>query len=262
MSDVEFRQWFHSPAEERIDSGVTAKLFCFPYAGGAPSAYHGFCRAMPAHVLPYIARLPGREETWRRPALTDVRDIIRELARAIRPALGAEPVFFWGHSMGALVAFEMARLLKPHKLIVSGIVAPQSPRSPRQVPVAELSDERFIRLLQSYEGIPQVILENPDLLSRLLPQLRADFMALDSYVYTDGAQLDCDIVCVNGESDRLIDRDQMLAWGEQTTGGFSCEWLPGGHFFINESRSAMVGLIAKAIENEPVRLEATLSRED
>lgn len=258
MTNVDFNQWFHAPVERHTGGRSTAKLFCFPYAGGGPSAYHLFCKMLPGHVTPYVARLPGREATRNRPALTDIHDIIEQLTQAIRPAIAAEPVFFWGHSMGALVAFEVARLLNtgqgPRKLIVSGHRAPQIPSFVRPVPVEQMDDASFVQLLQRYNGIPQVILNNPDLLNLLLPQLRADFVALDRYRYSAGVPLACDILCINGELDRLIGRSEVFAWREQTSGNFSSEWLPGGHFFIHESRMALVQLISEAIDDELVQV--------
>ncbi|MCW7538532.1 alpha/beta fold hydrolase [Aquabacterium sp. A7-Y] len=262
MSTIHFNQWFHALLDRPASAAPTAQLFCFPYAGAGPSSYHAFCKALPAHILPFVARLPGRETTRHLPALTDLHDIVTQLARAIRPALDRQPVFFWGHSMGALVAFEVARLLGPQlgprRLIVSGHKAPQMPLRPRPVPVTEMNDAQFIDLLQSYGGMPQAVLDNPEVLQLLLPQLKADFMALDRYRYVPGERLECGILCVNGESDRLVAEPQALAWREQTRGGFGCKWLPGAHFFINESRPALVRIIDETIAEELVRLEADL----
>ncbi|HEX7634757.1 MAG TPA: alpha/beta fold hydrolase [Noviherbaspirillum sp.] len=257
MSNVDFGNWFHAPVERHVDEGKTVKLFCFPYAGAGTSSYHAFCKALPDHITPFVARLPGREATRNQAPLTDIHAIIKQLTRAIRPGLGDEPIFFWGHSMGALVAFEVARLLGaelgPCQLIVSGHAAPHVPNPPRPIPVDEMDDARFVRLLESYNGMPQAILDNPDVLKLILPQLRADFMAMDCYRYVPGVQLECDILCINGESDRLVKHDQVLAWREETTGNFSCKWLPGSHFFINESRAALVRILAEAIEDKCVR---------
>ncbi|CAM3145832.1 thioesterase II family protein [Janthinobacterium lividum] len=256
MSNVGFSNWFHTPFEKHIEAGATAKLFCFPYAGAGTTSYHAFCKALPAHIIPFVAKLPGRETTRNQAPLTDIHDIVQQLTRAIRPCLGAEPVVFWGHSMGALVAFEVARLLGadlgPRQLIVSGHAAPHIPAPPRPISVDEMNDAHFVRMLESYNGMPSAILENSDLLKLILPQLRADFLALDCYRYVPGARLECDILCINGESDRLVKREQVLAWREETRGSFSCEWLPGSHFFINENRAALVRIIAEAIEDKRV----------
>ncbi|NRD72183.1 thioesterase [Shewanella sp. VB17] len=259
MIDVDFNKYFSSQIGEQIPLDAEAKLFCFPYAGAGVSSYHAFCKNLPADVIPYVVRLPGREGTRKEAALTNIHEIIVHLARAIKPALGQSPVFFWGHSMGALVAFEVARLLRKEfkitGLIISGHAAPQLPVALKPTPVVEMSDAQFINLLQSYGGMPQVIFDNPDLLQLMLPQLRADLIALESYRYVSGAPLENDIFCVNGKSDHMVSLDKVMAWKKQTTGEFSSRWLPGSHFFINEDRLALVKTIRDVITNKLVQLD-------
>lgn len=260
MTDVDFNQYFSFPVGERAHSGADAKLFCFPYAGAGVSSYHTFCKSLPAHIIPFVVRLPGRETTRQQTPLTDINEIVARLAKAIRPALGKSPVFFWGHSMGALLAFEVARLLqddlKPTCLIISGHAAPQIPAPLKPTPVVEMDDAQFVRLVQSYGGMPQAIIDNPDILQLVLPQLRSDLIALEGYRYVSGAPLDSDIFCVNGKSDHMVNRSKVMAWQEQTTGEFSSRWLPGSHFFINENRPALVQLISEVISDKLVYLDA------
>ncbi|KVD41040.1 hypothetical protein WI84_05915 [Burkholderia ubonensis] len=264
MAGQDIHAWFHAPIDPAPGLTPRAALVCFPYAGGGPSAYHAFCRALPPQLRPLVARLPGREASRQMPPLTDLDDIVAHLADALRPAVGDLPMVFWGHSMGALVAFEVARRLGgeagPRSLIVSGCKAPQLPRAPRPVPVEALDDARFVQLLQGYGGMPSAILDNPDLLALLLPQIRGDFIAMDGYRYRAGAPLECDLLCVNGTSDHLVGRDAARAWAAQTSRHAACEWLPGGHFFINESRAALVRLIVDAVEDGVVPSDAALTR--
>jgi surfactin synthase thioesterase subunit len=259
MNEVDFIQYFSLPIRERTCSGAEAMLFCFPYAGAGVASYHAFCKDLPAHIIPFVVRLPGREASRQQAALTDFNDIVTCLTKAIQPALGKSPVFFWGHSMGALVAFEVARLLKqeqkPTCLIVSGHVAPQIPAPLKSTPVAKMNDAQFVGLLQSYGGMPQAILDNPDLLQLILPQLRADLIALEGYRYVSGTPLDNDIFCINGNTDHMVNPSNILAWREQTTGEFSSRWLPGSHFFINENRMALVEIINEVITNKLTQLD-------
>jgi surfactin synthase thioesterase subunit len=266
MAVQDVHAWFHAPLDAVPEARPRAVLVCFPYAGGGPSAYHAFCRALPLHLRPLVARLPGREASRQIPALTDLDDIAAHLAEALPEAAGGLPMVFWGHSMGALVAFEVARRLGagagPRCLVVSGSKAPQLPGMPRPVPVEALDDARFLQLLQGYGGMPSVILDNPELLALLLPQIRADFVAMDGYRYRAGAPLDCELLCVNGSSDHLVGRDAARAWATQTSRHAVCEWLPGGHFFINESRAALVRLIVEAVEDGVLPSDAALPRGD
>lgn len=265
MADQSAHSWFHAPVDATPGITPRAALICFPYAGGSPSAYHAFCRAVPPHLRPLVARLPGREASRQLPARTDLNDIVDHLAEALPAAAGDLPTVFWGHSMGALVAFEVARRLDsagPRCLVVSGCKAPHLPRAPRPVPVEALDNARFVQLLQTYGGMPSAILDNPDLLSLLLPQLRADFIAMDGYRYHPSAPLECDLWCINGEVDHLVSSDAARAWAAHTTGQAICEWLPGGHFFINESRAALVRRLVDAVDAALAPSDALLTRGD
>lgn len=246
-----FATWFYSPEDLRARFGRSANLFCFPFAGAGSWTYHSLCKAFPSYLMPFAARLPGRETSRLSPPITDIREIVGHLSTAILPVLDERPAIFWGHSMGALIGFELARALRsrgaPKLLVVSGRGAPQIPLRRRPVPIEHLSDEEFIQVFREYDGTPQAVLEDRDVLNLFLPQLRADFAALESYTYLQGERLDCDILCLNGESDSMISRASAQAWGDQTSGEFCCEWLPGGHFFINDEQTITVRRISDAI---------------
>jgi surfactin synthase thioesterase subunit len=262
---AQFETWFHAPEDYSARSGRSVTLFCFPFAGAGPSAYHAFCKALPRHIMPFVARLPGRPSARRELAGAGIVAIAAQLSTAILPVLSERPAIFWGHSMGSLVAFELARALgarmAPQLLIVSGHRAPHLPRRGRQIAMEKLGDAEVIEVLREYGGTPTAVLESPELLSVFLPLVRADLLALDNYRYLEGQKLDCDILCLNGASDRQINRECADAWREQTTGSFDCELLPGGHFFLSESRVAAVRRISEAIYHvigkaQPLRMKA------
>lgn len=246
-----FSAWFHSPEDLGARCARRAHLFCFPFAGASPSAYHTFCKAMPADIMPFVARSPWRDSQRLVPGSAGIPQIVEQLTTAILPVLPERPTIFWGHSMGALVAFELARVLStrnvPRLLIVSGHRAPHLPRTKPPKPIDALSHEEFIEVLKDYGGTPQAVLESRELLDIFLPRLRADLSVLENYNYVAADKLGCDILCINGSSDHVVDAAGARAWSEHTSGKFRCEVLPGGHFFANESRTATVGRISAAI---------------
>lgn len=250
MPDLLFQDWFFALGVANTSLNRPANLFCFPFAGAGPSNYHALCKSFSAELTPFVARLPGREGRRNIPAFTDVHAIADALAAAISPVAAEHPAVFWGHSMGALVAFELTRRLpkasQPRLLVLSGHQAPQLARTRRSIRIEELSDERFVDLVKAYGGTPPVVFENRELLDIFLPQLRADLTALENYSYQTGPPLACDLLCLNGTTDHLVGRGGADAWEHQTAGRFDTQLIPGGHFFLNESRDQTVEAILAA----------------
>ena len=207
-------------------------LFCFPWAGGGTGMYRSWGkRLVAAGVCP--VRLPGRESQIDETPFEEMGALVGALLDAIRPYLHREFLFF-GHSMGAGVAFEVARALRrnglkmPSKLIVSSARAPQlrTDRFTGQEP----SDEELVSQLKHLGGLP----ENPALLGLALPTLRADTMLYRRYRYTDEPPLDLPIQVYGGEADASLTREQLEAWREQSTGASRLTMFPGGHFFFRD----------------------------
>jgi surfactin synthase thioesterase subunit len=211
------------------------RLFCFPFAGGGAGAFRGWAEHLPPGVALVPARLPGRETRLGEPPFDSMEPLIEALSEAISPQL-EKPFALFGHSLGAAIAFELARSLRtrgrplPSALFVSGARAPQFRRG--HVPPPPPSDDELLQELKRLEGIPRNLLENQELLEFALPVLRADTAIYRNYMYTSGPPLDCDIRAYGGYDDKRITRSEIEAWSEQTTRSFSCEMFPGGHFFI------------------------------
>jgi medium-chain acyl-[acyl-carrier-protein] hydrolase len=173
--------------------------------------------------------------------------MIQLLEQAFRPLLD-RPFAFFGHSLGALISFELARQLRPRyhpsHLFVSGRHAPQLP-DPRP-PIHQLPDATFVEMLQHrYQGIPKVVLQHAELMELLLPALRADLTIVETYTYTAGQPLDCPISAFGGFQDRNATRSQLAAWGEQTCCSFSLDMFPGDHFFLNDAPGPLLRAISK-----------------
>jgi medium-chain acyl-[acyl-carrier-protein] hydrolase len=174
--------------------------------------------------------------------------LIKTLAEALRPQLD-RPFAFFGHSLGALVAFELARRLErdggpvPVRLLVSGCAAPQVPRDGR--PLHVLPEAEFRSELRGLNGTPAAVLENEELMELLLPTLRADFALCETYTFIPGPPLTCPINAWGGLNDDAVSRQSLDAWQEQTTGSFRLHLLPGDHFFLHTSRPKLLQMVAE-----------------
>ena len=215
------------------------RLFCFPHAGGSGAAFHGWSQALPASV----AVTPLRP-----PRASNMAELVAALYAAVEPHLG-EPFAFFGHSMGAIVAFELARLLRrrhqpmPRLLLVSGARAPQFRRG--HVPPPEPSDAEFVEALRRLEGTPPEVLSDPELLSIILPALREDAAIYRQYVYSEEPPLDCPIHAYGGTADPNVRREHLEAWALQTNAAFRIKLFPGGHFYLQTYRQKFLAVLAR-----------------
>ena len=224
----------------RISGGGpgTLRLFCFPHAGGGATAFKGWTERLPRSVIVSPMRAPKRN---------NMADHVAALAAACAPYLG-DPFAFFGHSMGAVVAFELARYLRrgnqplPRLLVVSGARAPQFRRG--HVPRPEPGDAEFIAELRRLEGTPQEVLDNPELMRMILPALRADAAIYRSYIYAEEPPLDCPIRAYGGTQDPNVRREHLEAWSQQTTASFGLRLFPGGYFFLQTGRQAFLDALA------------------
>ena len=216
------------------------RLFCFPYAGGGASVFRAWASELPREIEVCAIQLPGRENRILETPLAEIGEIAEALASAISPFLDREYAFF-GHSMGSLVAFELARELRqrgergPIHLIASGHRAPQVRR--RRAPIHDLPQHDFIAQLRRMNGTPDGVLRNPDLMELVLPMLRADFAACDRYEYRPDDRLDCPISAFGGLQDPDVAHDDLSAWREQARGRFILRMLPGDHFYLRSGTS-------------------------
>lgn len=229
--------WFSIP---KPNPKSKLRLFCFPYAGAGATAFREWSDYVPSEVEVYIIRLPGREARVNETPFSQVAPLVTALIDAMLPFID-KPFAFFGHSMGALVAFVLARRLRqecntlPLQLFVSARSAPQCPA--RETPFYTLPDSAFIKKLQDLGGMENSVLQNDELMALLMPTLRADFQINEMYEYTPEPPLSCPIHAFRGAKDDLMTYDEVAAWCEQTTDKFRLRTLPGGHFFINTGQT-------------------------
>jgi medium-chain acyl-[acyl-carrier-protein] hydrolase len=176
-----------------------------------------------------------------------ISPLVSALSQELLPWLD-KPFAFFGHSMGALVSFELARLLQkkggpqPLHLFVSGAAAPHLP--PREIPIYALPEREFIKALRSLNGTPKELLESEELMQLILPTLRADFAVCDTYTYKNGAALRCPITICGGTRDRKLSRSDLQAWRLETDASFHMQMFPGDHFFLHTARSQLLTLLS------------------
>lgn len=227
------------------------RLLCVPYAGVGPSAFRRWCDSLPADVEVGIVHLPGREGRLREAPFSRIEPLIDAAAGALRPHLDL-PFALFGHSMGALVAFELARRFRderwgaPTHLFVSGRRAPHL--APRRPPIAHLPDDQFVgEIRRRYNGIPDEVLRHPDLLALVLPGLRADLTLVEGYVYHPGAALPCPIAAFGGIADAEATDAELVGWRQQTTTGLSVRMFPGGHFYLQTAHEELMKILTDTL---------------
>jgi medium-chain acyl-[acyl-carrier-protein] hydrolase len=240
-----------SPWIIRANPQAQFRLFCFPYAGGGASIYHSWSRGLPAAIDVCAVQLPGRESRIKEPLFTSLPPLIDALSRELAPFFD-KPFAFFGHSMGALISFELARYLRrmqqpgPAQLFVSAYGAPQLP--PSREMLHNLSTPEFLRSVFRMGGTPPAVLLNKELVSLMLPVLRADFTVYETYIYTREEPLVCPITAFGGEQDMLVTTRELQDWREQTHGTFKLSTLPGNHFFLQDSQQQLLQIIASDLQ--------------
>jgi medium-chain acyl-[acyl-carrier-protein] hydrolase len=236
-------------ARARPNEHAALRLFCFPYAGGGALAFRGWADHMPSSVEVCPVQPPGRETRMRETPFNQVLPLARAAAEAIGPYLD-KPFAFFGHSMGALIAFEVARELRrksgrlPVKLYVSGRVAPQLPLA-RTPHLHSLPEPEFKEALRGLGGTPDGVLEDEMLMGLLVPLLRADFAVNEAYTYVAEPPLACPIFAMSGLRDAEVDREGLDGWREQTDGGFGLRLFPGDHFYLNSAQQLLLQVLAQ-----------------
>ncbi|HLG59539.1 MAG TPA: alpha/beta fold hydrolase [Vicinamibacterales bacterium] len=219
-------------------SAVT-RLFCLPYAGGRGAIFQRWQPAMPADVEVCPVELPGHGRRIAETPCSDMASVVTAVAASIVDRI-REPFAVFGHSMGALIAFELARRLRrqfgvtPKALYVSARRAPHiiDPRAPWY----GLPSDKFFAAWRRLNGLPQQSFVNPRVCAVVEPILRADCQIVQTYRFVDDDPLDCPIVAFGGSHDAHCSAPEIALWAAHTRAGFVSTIVDGDHFFIESSR--------------------------
>jgi medium-chain acyl-[acyl-carrier-protein] hydrolase len=219
------------------------RLFCFPYAGGNAQVFRPWQRYFPPEVDLVLVHLPGRGRRSAEPLFRHVNLLVNAIADHF-PVETEQAFAFYGHSLGAVVSFELARELRrrygilPKRLFLSGRRAPHVPD--RERPTHNLPHDEFVAELERLNGTPKELLESPETLELFLPILRADFEMAETCEYHPGERLSCPIHVYGGQQDEEVSAEDLRAWEEHTSAAFAISMFAGDHFFIHDRNTSFL----------------------
>ncbi|MEU8383701.1 alpha/beta fold hydrolase [Streptosporangium sp. NPDC048865] len=225
---------------------ATMRIFCLPHTGAGAAAYRAWAAYLPPEIELVAVRLPGRETRFRERPFTRIGDLVPALLDGLCPFLD-RPHAWFGHSLGALVAYEACRALRdrgmplPERLFVSGRRAPHLPDRDRPVHDAPVAD--MVARLEELNGTPREVLDDRATLTSLLPMLRADFAVAETYRWRPAGPLQCPISVFGGTRDPMATMAELRAWDRHSAGGCTVRMFDGDHFFLHESRGPVTAAI-------------------
>ncbi len=234
----------------RKNKNPRLRLFCFPYSGANASLYYPWADVLPEAIEVCSLQYPGHGNRVAEPLTNRLSELVEQTISVLKPEINF-PYAFFGHSLGALLVFELTRQLQssgerlPDILIVSGHGAPQLPD--RNPTLHILSDGDFMDKIVSLGGMDAGVVENRELMDLILPALKTDFEVCETYKFKPGLKLNCPISAYGGLEDPYVTRDELAAWEQQTCRQFLVRMFPGNHFYLNSSRHLLLQTIAREL---------------
>ncbi|MFJ2060665.1 thioesterase II family protein [Streptomyces sp. NPDC087908] len=232
-------------------------LICLPFAGAGASFFRGWQNLAPANLQILPVQLPGREERFAEPLLTNAANATDEVYTQITAKLRkGDRVALFGHSLGAVLAYELAQRLRAAdrvelvRLFVSGSPDPWSGRRDR---ATGLPDAEFVAQVQRFAGYTHPALEDEEMQKLLLPLLRADVELHEHYLPDGDHPLDIPITAIRGENDELVSASEAAQWSRATTADCDCREVPGGHMHLADAPDVLLTLIGSHLDQTRAR---------
>lgn len=242
-------QWFRRFADPEPDA---LRLICFPHAGGAASAYQPLSRRLRPHVEVRAVQYPGRQDRRLETPVADIGELAAVVARKLQDDETPAPFAFFGHSMGALVAYETARILEerggpsPRRLFLSARGAPGPRRSPHDVLP---DDDAILTAVRRLGGTGVTLLDDPELVAMVLPALRADYAALAAYSWTPREPLHTPVTVLCGDADPVVSVQEASGWRTFTRAETEVRVLPGGHFYVDQRLDDVAEVVLRGVRS-------------
>ncbi|MFB8038547.1 thioesterase II family protein [Streptomyces sp. NPDC056004] len=237
--------------------GRKTRLVCLPHAGGSASFFFPVSRALSSELDVVSIQYPGRQDRRQEKCVETIGELARQIVEVLDPRPGGQPIALFGHSLGATLGFEMARLMEerdaaPVHLFASGRRAPSRSRDES---VHLRDDEGILTELRELSGTDDRVLGSEEVLRMALPAIRNDYRAAETYVYEPGPALSCPITVFTGDNDPKVTLDEARAWSTHTSADFHMHTYTGGHFFLTDHQPAMLRTISGRLA--PVAVGAT-----
>ncbi|RSN55631.1 thioesterase [Actinomadura sp. WAC 06369] len=253
-SAEQFEKWtrrFH-PAPD--GDARAPRLLCLPHAGGSASFFFPASKALAPAVEVLAVQYPGRQDRRHEPNVSDLHELADQIFAAVR-RLDDRPLALLGHSMGALVGYEVALRMRdsgtraPVRFFASGRRAPSRHRPST---LHTEPDERIVAELRRLSGTDAAMLADPELLEMILPAIRADYRAVETYRPEPGRVLDCPVTVLTGDADPQVTIDEAAAWEEHTTGPTELRVFQGGHFFLMDEAERVLDTVRSGLGRRSV----------
>jgi medium-chain acyl-[acyl-carrier-protein] hydrolase len=227
-------------------TNTDVRLICFHYAGGSSVSFYPWKDKIASNVELLAINLPGRGSNIDKPLLNNIKDVTNVVLGHIKHYID-KPLVFFGHSLGGLISFELAKAMKeeglkqPMHLILSGCMAPQ--KLYKRKKISRLSNKEFIEVLKIYNGISHEVMNEPSLTELFLPIIKTDISIIDDYKYRGNDPLDCSITTIGGKDDPTVLLEDIYPWESHTTRKYAHHTLEGDHFFIRSDQERVCDIV-------------------